>query len=511
MRGLRAFCDAIRNNDPSVTEVTIPVCNRRRVGLLLKVLQGNTAVQSLVLDVTFDSISQVKFRFAALLQYLKQSESIRAFKLLDRNRWSQLRLSPERVGLFLRALAENPFPLDTFNSNARVSCESLVTLLQGQAHCLKHLSIPDRYIVFDSSPRDSIAEAGSALSVLEFLEVDFTIPGYEFMLASLCTRPCLRKLLLVGSGNGRSDRNMITSLSTLLRSGIDLETLALKNIRWNMESMNSLLQGLESCQSIVKLSVHGYCTDPTGSRDAAFVEFVRRNRSIRHLYIKFSLVLSENPARMAASVLSASESAAGSSLQAVGFDFTHCADAAGVLKQLTETSCRLSSLTLCGFSRTCWSQLTLYLPHVLCLRELALPFHADSTFLYDKQARDDLVRAWRENGTIRTVSCTPFCFSTMEESQINEFDTNGILGLQRIQTYCDRNRLAPKLLRKLCLNEDSTWCRESQTLVPSILKVVAHAPRTAPTVFFTGLLVSFDSIGPNRAEHLHRRETIDCR
>jgi hypothetical protein len=142
---------------------------------------------------------------------------------------------------------------------------------------------------------------------------------------------------------------------------------------------------------------------------------------------------------------------------------------------------------------------------MVCLRELALEF---GDFL---PGRGDFQHAFqcalRKNGYIRAVPNARFCFSAKCESRtIVEFDS---FGYYRMQSYCDRNRLAPELLHRLCWNDDSAAFGDSQTLVPSLRKVVTRAPRTAPTIFLTGLLVSFDYLGLNRDEHLCRMKAID--
>jgi hypothetical protein len=505
----RALYNAIRNNDPSVTAVTIPLSDEHETNFLLQVLQGNTVVDL----VTFDMTWAFRAKMPILLQYLKQSESMRAFRLMDHLArieihpsflfpfWSHSRAQDRKS--IVCALAENPVPLHTFECDDRVSCDSLIVSLQAHANSIKNLFIRGRCIVFGPPPNDgsvhSFVQAISSLSALESLEVDVTVPGYELILENLCARPRPRKLLLVGYEV--THVNNLTCLTPLLQSGIVLETLALNGLNLDVDSMNSLVEGLVSCHSLETLYVGTFCrtdqTDHTGSAESALVHFFQTNHGIRQLYLSF---LSEffGATNMAASVLWGSEGATGSSLQAVGFDFgitNDAKDIIGVLTLLTESTSRLSSLTLLGLWSTAWLQLTQYLPRMVHLRNLALEFE---TFLLQK---DDILHAFqsalRKNGSIHALSNAPDRFSAKEERRAAVgFDT-GNFGFDRMQTYCDRNHLAPEWLQQVCLNQDGLASSGSQTLIPSLFKVVSQAPRTAPTIFLAGLLGLFDSIGPS--------------
>jgi hypothetical protein len=186
---LKELCVIVRKNDPSITEVELPVCNRFCLGSSLKALHGNTNVTSLILDVS--RTVHVQFKFTALRQYFGQCKFIQAVEL--RHDVKNVALDPEVVGRFVQSLADNTSAeLVKFESHARLRGSEVVALLQSKSHCLKCLNIHRVCISANPTEVDSserqIAQAVGSLTFLESLYVAFSSHGpTELMLRQLCS------------------------------------------------------------------------------------------------------------------------------------------------------------------------------------------------------------------------------------------------------------------------------------------------------------------------------------
>jgi hypothetical protein len=493
--GLDELCDGIRKNDPSIRKVHIPVSNQSQVDSLLNALDRNTFVTTLVLDVDRISRAVDVASFAPLLQYLKQSTSIRSVEILD-SRDSILWF--HEAGQFLHALAENsPMELVEFQSRISFFSNDLTTLLEAKAHCLKHLHIERVYNGhgdgLDSSIR-RLAHAVGSLRVLESYDVRF--PDSEFTtiaLQKMVAHPCLRKLSVADT---HTSPVTARALSALLQSEVRLEALELASVRLDKEKMEYLLQGLESCPTLVDFSVRNcYFASDHGDREFLADAFGIRLRACRNIH-QLHLIDCNFSERIASSALSLTEGDKaevtdyiGSSLRVLELE-GRLTDIEDVLKPLCTKESQLVELTLDGLTASTWSQLTPCLSE-LC-RVCALKLH----FMFDFQRRHFNTQSWqcalRKNGSLHNISIS--C-----ETDAREHVPMIGLDYSKIQSFCDRNRSAPGLLLAAGSNKDTGTMETSPaplSLIPSLCKVLAQAPRLAPTFLLSGMLAaSNDAIG----------------
>jgi hypothetical protein len=208
------LCDSIRKNDPSINKVYISVRNHSQVNALLKALYGNTSVTSLHLDFSVKDRKK-DVSCAALLQYLRQSTTIRSVQFtcsihpgMDWDYWG---LTDSNHCLV--AMAENPaMELVKFESIMGYSCNELVSLLKSKEHCLRHLSLQWTY--YYSPADDELAQAIGSLQVLESVNVAFPSSDHTtVMLKNLCSHPCLRKLTVQGLNFSRDTVEAFVALS----------------------------------------------------------------------------------------------------------------------------------------------------------------------------------------------------------------------------------------------------------------------------------------------------------
>jgi hypothetical protein len=93
-------------------------------------------------------------------------------------------------------------------------------------------------------------------------------------------------------------------------------------------------------------------------------------------------------------------------------------------------------------------------------------------------------RALRQNGSLQTVSIgsAPGSSAMLSTAQ-----------LQRIQSYCSRNRWAAGM--RQTLDDDGQMDREDASLLPLLLHAIKPARRMAPSVVLGGLLACNEAIG----------------
>jgi hypothetical protein len=242
------LCRGIRNNDPNITKVEIPVGSRSGVQLVLKALAGNTHVTDLILDVS--QTSDAEFKFHVLLQYLQQTKYIQSVELVKRNGRVDA-LSTDHIVQCVRALARNAsLELNKFDCLVGIPDTEWVALLQAKSHYLKLL------ILRDCLPASSqILQCIGSLAVLNCLYIRFYFSAHvQLALKQLYSHSCLRQLILDGSRFGDSkgfdDDRLIDTLSSLLRSGVQLERFELHCIVIGKDNMENLIHGMKSCGSI---------------------------------------------------------------------------------------------------------------------------------------------------------------------------------------------------------------------------------------------------------------------
>jgi predicted transcriptional regulator len=226
--GLDDLWDGIRMNDPSINEVHIPVCNHSQVDSMVKALQENTTVTSLILQVSEENLD-TDASFTLLLQYLKQCTSIRAVEFVNASvhLWRR-----EQETQLLQALMKNlTMELVHFRSRASILSNNLITVLEAKAHCIKHLHIeriyPDVGDDVDSSMR-RLAQAVASLRVLESVNIRFPASQYmRLMLEKMSAQPSLRKLSVTDWDDCDTCPDNVRAVSALLQSKVRLETLEL--------------------------------------------------------------------------------------------------------------------------------------------------------------------------------------------------------------------------------------------------------------------------------------------
>jgi hypothetical protein len=481
------LCDGIRRNDPSINKVQISVCNHSQVDSLLKALLENNAVSTLVFDLC-RSYSNENVPITSLLQYLKQCTSIRAVELMS-SRVSSLCLArDEREGQLLRALAENPaMELTNFESQILLLPNVVTALLEAKAHCLKHLHIERtsdrRFNGLNVSQLRRLARAIGSLQVLESVYVRF--PGSEYtllMLQTMSAHSCLRKLSVKDCDTGHVT---VIAVSALLQSKVQLETLELDGFCWDMTKMEYLVQGLESCETLVNLTVRD-CHFAAGNDLASeFGRCLHNCRNVRRLRLINCAAVRVAPSLLMPTGNKNAEgtNCMGSSLRVLELrdELRFLSDR--VLRPLTMKESQLVKLTLDDLSVFCSRKLTRYVPGLQRLRELHLFFRHCFHF-------EPFLRALRKNGSLHVVSVS--CKNDARDI----VPMLGSLDCRTMQSMCDRNRWAPGMLRALGSNEDNLkTALMPLPFIPSLCKVVAQSPRLAPTFLLAGMLAADDAIG----------------
>jgi hypothetical protein len=487
-RSLKELCNGIRTNDPSITQVEIRVHEHtQQQDEWLEVLQRNTTVTSLILNVT-ECTSTEGPAFSALCRYLEQCESINAieFRCYDvsvANRvWSFVPI--------LRSLVMNSsLELVKFQSTIRFPSFELDALLQANAHSLKYLLIGGCGITWEASARlRQSALAVSSLPVLERLCFGALFCGSSSFALLLHSHTCLRELSILGSHSRQTNMHTVSALSSLLHSGVLLYSLALVEFTLDKEMVESLVRGLGSCRTLM---LTADCVD--ASAVFSIADVLGSSQSIHRLSLMNSTLSIRIAVHMAEAVLRVAEQT-GSSLQALDIDCEQIDDIQEVLRMLTKKECPISSLTLSHLSETTWLQLIRYLPLIVCLRELELGCWNNIGC-----HRDAFLHALRKNGSLEQVSI----FTLHRHHYWPSFEGQPVRidsVVRWIRSCCDRNRIARGLMQNPTTNGTDEGDEISQTLLPLLpllCRVATQAPRTAATVL-VGLLMDNDSIGPHR-------------
>jgi hypothetical protein len=502
---LEELCDGIRRNDPSITKVEIHVHDHTERRALLDALQQrNTTVTRLVL--TVNEYLSAKCDLSALCRYLEQCESVRAIEFTCSE--PRFEFCGELFVPVLHALIQNPsLLLVKFQSNVLFPCSELDAFLQAKSHCLKHLIISGRgcdwggfaRAEFQPSVRRTALSVGS-LSVLEQLYFpELLRHAADYVLELFHLHPYLRKLSLAGSQSRQKNRDTIDALSSLLHSGVSIESLALEQFTLDTEMVRSLVRGLGSCHTLAKLTVDLQCVDNSGASELA--NCLGSSQSIQHLCLFNSYVNVRLAISMAASVLKVAGQESyriGSSLRVLDIDCALAADdVQQVLRMLTKNECRLLSLTLSRLAEPLWLQVIQYLPQILRLRELIL----GCVGFWRKAGRRKvaILQAMHRNGSLHQLSF----FTIHRQRRAFNFEGEPIRAgptVCSIQSRVDRNNMAPRLLQNPYVADIGTVHDNLHTplhLVPSLCRVVTQMPRTASTMLLAGLLTCEDAVRPS--------------
>jgi hypothetical protein len=324
----------------------------------------------------------------------------------------------------IRAIASNNrLALAQFSSSGlalQARTDHLLNLLHSKASSLQHLALQgldNGLSENDITPwRDTevaaFASAVGALSMLQTLSLgQFRNPELSALtLHELLSHTRLQKLSIMGYENGEDfaemladrshgqavvrtqSRAIVNAVSLMLRSRVPLEVLELKKVSFSQRDMASLVQGLESCVSLVDLTLDGCIA---GDAEKELLRFLRAGRrtaehgicrlrlrdtlEARDLFVSVLKAADGKPQPVAASV--------GASLQVLSLP-NQFYDIQKLLDVLVHGEHRLSSLCLGGLRDNGWSQLTRCLLNLLHLHEFHLKLlrtsearHAASTFV----------------------------------------------------------------------------------------------------------------------------------
>jgi hypothetical protein len=284
-------------------------------------------------------------------------------------------------------------------------------------------------------------------------------------------------------GFGDEDLEIANALSSLVRSGVQLETLKLNDFASSKDIVKSLFLGLEACQSLTRLTVEScdFGVDPT--LDSAFAQGIQQIKNIHQLRLTDCGARMRSSVNILASVLSAEQSS--SSLQVLDLECRFIDDIQGVLMPLTKDIFQIKSMTLGGLTTSTWLQLTRNLPDFVQLRNLTLRLWSAPGYRYDNRA---FLQALDKNGSLHEVLVAlnyygpVFCAADW----------------RRMQSLCDRNRALPTLMQAINLRDGNVTLNSTGTPlcnVPMLFTVAAQASRMAPTTILGGLLVASNSIG----------------
>jgi hypothetical protein len=493
-RSLQNLCEGIRSNDPSITKVML-LLNSTKWPQLLKGLQRNTKVTSLHLH--GGGPINGALDFSSLLEYLKQSKSIREVDLSIG--------SPRLVRLVLQSLTENlNANLVTFESTDSLPCMALVALIQAKSHHLKHLSIKQ----MDVSPSGDealsdercrqLSVAIASLPTLESLALEYESLDYislEILSGRMNSLACLRKLR-IGRMYWLKNHAVIAALR-LLGSGVRLEALELKYFEFDQEMIEYLVHGLASCKTLTHLTLEN-CTFPGDSAAASkIVRFLQSSRdTCSH---DLSNGYAESPDENTSSSLSVLSSEGGKIARAIGCfgssllvvhlvlrNVANVHQDVDVIRSLASEGSQVLWLTVGRITDAAIKLLTRDLPAFLRLHKLTF----QSVPYLVKTGNEVLpwpaafLQVLRKNGSLREVSAAS--------------KPPGPAHMRLIQAWCDRNRVAPRLLTKLNLDTEAFDYAHVQTpmhLSPSVYKVGSQTPRMVPTWFLTGMLASGEAIG----------------
>jgi hypothetical protein len=473
----KELCNGLRTHDPSITELSIQIYNRSRLGTLLNALEENMHVSSLTLDL--NGLPDQNFRFSRFCRYLSESRVLRSVTFTCKTYTGCSRL-PRR---FVRALTENSLIEEvSFSGDVAIeNCyEDLLAFIQGKAKSLMRLSIPFLHWT------NELGQAIGSLQVLEcFSMIHLVDCPLDLMLQRLQPYRCLRKLSIAAMDYPLPflDDTIAHPLSSFLCSDIPLESLELKGFMFSRDQSVPLLDAMLSCSTLVRLVLTGEL-EVIATREMEALFRQPRESSLRELCLG-----GEHPPYGRADVSSiltplegsSQQSSAGSLLQVLELYVPPSQGIQSLLAELATKRSQLRSLSLGFLDRVASEQLSQFLPDMMSLRNLNVKY------VLNECSPDPFLRALRQNGSLHAV-----CLSSISAT----FSTDELL---RIQSYCDRNRWATGSPQKLGAghDEDVLMHHEDATLLPSLLHAVKPAGRMAPSAFLGSLVACDEAIGPH--------------
>jgi hypothetical protein len=502
---LEACCQRLMRNDDSLTKVTVPIFQPKYLESYSLYLPQSIFVTSVNFDITSNNDAPC-CNLDPMLAYLSETSLLQSVGITHVYQSSTYALPQKCTSAayrLMRAIAGNAhmalvqFSCHCVPLGAR-NLPHLLDLLQNKASSLCHLRLlgMSKYSTdpWSESQAATFAATIASLSLLQSLTLEpFPTPHLVARtLQQLRSHACLRKLSIrdcfeVGvyrytteSRRLRNHEAIVHAVSGMLQSRVPLEVLELSGTCFSLADMKSLVQGLETSESLVELSLEGIMLEEVQQE---LVRFLRAGRSaaarvIRRLCLR-DVGLPDN----LLSILTAPDSerqptttTIGTSLRALNLESLFL-DIDELLNVLVAGKHHLLSLSLGGLIDPCWSQVTQCLPNLVHLQEL----HLKRCMTRERPLSVDFVRAMRQNGSLHQVSEKFYG----HESLCNAAE------LQQIAIYCQRNQMTRQLLQNLFLPNDDTDddnAKTSLSLLPKLFHVMKPAKRIVPNSIFLGLL-----------------------
>jgi hypothetical protein len=284
---LESFCSALRNNDPSVTEVDTDYYGEGYGNELGAALASNSCVSTL--NVRLDTLVDINDgRVDGLLSlylFTRTSPSLRSVQLWsDPLLISEVELARHIGGVFLRLVALNPNVVD-FWLDADVHwgrfAESILSTTSIRSF---HFAL---LVCEFGDHLQTVANAIGANRSIQTLKLDAITEDDEdvlrvnTILQALNNHATLLKLSLeVGIDDSPE---MIADLAGFLRSNVVLEELSLTGFLFKTEGLDLISDALQSNQSITTLSFAHCFFSLERARDFAFC--IGQTKRIRKLEI----------------------------------------------------------------------------------------------------------------------------------------------------------------------------------------------------------------------------------
>jgi hypothetical protein len=497
----KVCCERLARNDPNLVDICVPLFRSEHLKTLSLSLPKSNFVTSVSFDVTADG--KTKCYLYPMLQYLRETTFLQSVQLTSTDLVFDRTPNAYAASLLIQAIADNAhLALVQFSSSCvplHARDHHLLDLLQNKASSLRHLTLQQLRCCNNARwpEHDAVAFASAvgALTLLQSLTIEeFPNPGLlALTLRQLGSHTYLQKLSITGYCLAiPHDAVIVNAVSAMLQSSVPLEVLELRKLYFSQANMESLVLGLESCLSLVDLALEGYMDDDAKQEMLRFLRADRSmvERGIRRLHLKdtqeapglFNSVLTGDIRQLQPSATSI-----GASLHTLSLPYLFY-DIGELLNALVTGGHRLSSLSLDCLTDYSWSQLNRSLPDLVHLQELHIQH------LYGSCGSSmDFVRAMQKNRSLYQVpefsrghaQASKPLFSAPE--------------LQKILSYCQRNREMRELLQKPCLPCDDTCVgnlKTSLSLFPILFHVMKPVQTVAPNSVFVGLLACSRWIGP---------------
>ena len=500
-----ALCAALRRNDPDITEIPFVDLDDHagHSRSLWEALQGNHYVSSMELFLSnwLYASEEDTGSIALLLRYIRESKAMRKIKL-----WGEegptAESTAESFRAILLAISENPCieKLDVLFGIDPVA-DSFALFLR-TTKSLKTLVM--MYHDFDGAALpELVAEAIGANQSLESLKFESYSDSefVESVLVRLGLHPRLRELKLECGDN--ASITQIHALAKFLGSTTMIEHLELNHYVFDEESMEHLVDGLHSNQSLTKLALIRCKLNLLATNMfRTFMQSCETRSSIRELRIGDSrneTFQDSCTGPVLVSMLTTPDenqgmvgSSIGSSLQFLELEINStgfCDAFADAASRIRLPCLRIHN----SFPVAYWDRLIRCLPRLVYLNTLKI------SNMNEDVVRHSFVGALRNNGSLQHVA-----IHSMETTRVEHIYDEAVLCL--IQTICKRNEMIPKLVAE---------AMTSQFLLPMLFQSAKQALRTAPNAMLVGLLTAGNTIGPTQHSTSRRRpyntqETESC-